>query len=356
MSIKQALIALGVGALCTFSIPVVAQESSSVVAEIGGRQVTAGELEQKESSKLLQARYKYYVAEKDVLEQYIDDQLLEMQAKKEGITVDELLKRHVSVNVQEPTEDQLRFYYEGVQTDESYETARPNIIETVKQLRMKKAQSAYITQLRSDWGVIVELSQPSARVEAGNSPRLGSDKAPVQIIEYADYECPYCQKVAPDILRLKEQFGDQVSVVYKDFPLPMHPNAARAAEGARCAGVQGKFWEFHNYLFESKKLKESDMKAEARVLKLDGDKFDQCLDKQEQFESLKKEAQDAQKLGLSGTPSFFINGHFMSGAIGYAKLHDTVVQELAVANADKKQSSAMVTQNKTDQNKDQSKQ
>jgi protein-disulfide isomerase len=351
MSIKQALIALGVGALCTFSIPVVAQESSSVVAEIGGHQVTAGELEQKESSKLLQARYKYYVAEKDVLEQYIDDQLLEMQAKKEGITVDELLKRHVSVNVQEPTEDQLRFYYEGVQTDESYETARPNIIETVRQLRMKKAQQAYITQLRSDWGVIVELSQPSARVEAGNSPRLGSDKAPVQIIEYADYECPYCQKVAPDILRLKEQFGDQVSVVYKDFPLPMHPNAARAAEGARCAGVQGKFWEFHNYLFESKKLKESDMKAEARVLKLDGDKFDQCLDKQEQFESLKKEAQDAQKLGLSGTPSFFVNGHFMSGAIGYAKLHDTVVQELAVANAEKKQSSAMVTQNKSDQSK-----
>jgi protein-disulfide isomerase len=343
MSIKQALIALGLGALCTFSIPVFAQESSSVIAEIGGRQITTGELEQKEANKLLQARYKYYVAEKDTLEQYIDDQLLQMQAKKEGITVDELLKRHVSVNVQEPTEDQLRFYYEGVQTDESYETARPNIIETVKQLRMKKAQQAYITQLRSDWGVIVELSQPSARVEAGNSPRLGSDKAPVQIIEYADYECPYCQKVAPDLIRLKEQFGDQVSFVYKDFPLPMHPNAARAAEGARCAGVQGKFWEFHDYLFETKKLKESDMKAEARTLKLDGDKFDQCLDKQEQFESLKKEAQDAQKLGLSGTPSFFVNGHFMSGAIGYAKLRDTVQQELASGSADKKQSTAMVS-------------
>jgi protein-disulfide isomerase len=300
-------------------------------------------LEQKQASKLLQARYKYYVAEKDVLEQYIDDQLLELQAKKEGITVDELLKRHVSVKVQEPTEDQLRFYYEGVQTDESYETARPNIIETVRQLRMKKAQQAYITQLRSDWGVIVELSQPSARVEAGNSPRLGSDKAPVQIIEYADYECPYCQKVAPEIARLAQQFGDQVSFVYKDFPLPMHPNAARAAEGARCAGVQGKFWEFHDYLFETKKFKEADMKAEARTLKLDGDKFDQCLDKQEQFESLKKEAQDAQKLGLSGTPSFFVNGHFMSGAIGYAKLRDMVQQELASGSADKKQSTAMVS-------------
>jgi protein-disulfide isomerase len=353
MSIKHTLIALGLGAaLCTFSIPVISQESSSVVAEIGGHPVTAGELEQKEASKLLQARYKYYVAEKDALEQYIDDQLLEMQAKKESVSVDELLKRHVSINVQEPTEDQLRFYFEGVQTDESYETARPNIIETVHQLRMKKAREAYVTELRAEYGVIVELSQPSAHIEAGNAPRLGSEKAPVQIIEYADYECPYCQKVSPELNRLKAQFGDQVSLVYKDFPLPMHPNAARAAEGARCAGVQGKFWEFHDFLFETKKLKEADMKAEARVLKLDGDKFDQCLDKQEQFESLKKDAQDAQRLGLSGTPSFFINGHFMSGAIGYAKLRETVVQELAAGNAEKKTSTAVVSLKDQDKDKD----
>jgi protein-disulfide isomerase len=207
---------------------------------------------------------------------------------------------------------------------------------------MKKARATYITQLREDYGVVVELNQPSAHIEAGNAPRLGSEKAPVQIIEYADYECPYCQKVSPDLLKIKEQFGDQVSLVYKDFPLPMHPNAARAAEGARCAGVQGKFWEFHDFLFATKKLKEDDMKAEARALKLDTDKFDQCLDKQEQFESLKKDAQDAQRLGLSGTPSFFINGHFMSGAIGYAKLRETVLQQLAAKNAATKQSAAVV--------------
>ena len=314
-----------------------------MIAEIGGRSVTASELEEKQASKLLQARYKYYVAQRDALEQYIDDQLLEMQAKKESVSVDELLKRHVSVNVPQPTEDQLRFYYEGVQTDEPYETARPNIIQTVQQLRTKKAREAYITTLRADYSVVVELNQPSARVEAGNAPRIGSEKAPVQIIEYADYECPYCQKVSPDLKRLQEQFGDQVSLVYKDFPLPMHPLAAKAAEGARCAGAQGKFWEFHDFLYETKKLQVADMKAEARVLKLDGDRFDQCLDKGEQFAGLKKDAQDAQRLGMQGTPSFFINGHFMSGAIGYAKLRETVLQELAAGNGAKKQAAAMVT-------------
>ena len=163
MLIKQTMIALGLGvALGAFSIPAVGQNDSSVVAEIGGRKVTAEELEQKQAGKLLQARYKYYLAERDALEQFIDDELLEMQAKKESVSVEELLKRHVLINVQEPTEDQLRFYYEGVQTDESYEAARSNIIDTVHQLRTKKAQAAYVAELRGAYGVVVELAQPSA--------------------------------------------------------------------------------------------------------------------------------------------------------------------------------------------------
>src|SRR5271170_6599574 len=131
MSSKHSAIALGLGvalgALGVFSIPAVSQDST-VVAEIGGHTVTADDLLQKEGSKLLQARYKYYVAERDALQQYIDDQILEMQAQKESITVDELVKRHVSVSVLEPTEDQLRFYFEGVQTDEPFDIARPKII------------------------------------------------------------------------------------------------------------------------------------------------------------------------------------------------------------------------------------
>lgn len=351
MSSHRTLIALGLGlALGTFSItvPAFGQDDSGVIAEIGGRKVTADELEQKQAGKLLQAKYKYYLAERDALEQYIDEQLLEQQAKKESVTVEELLKRHVSVQVQEPTEDQLRFYYEGVQTDESYEAARSNIIDTVHQLRTKKARAAYIAALRADYGVVVELNQPSAHVEIGNSPRLGSDKAPVQIVEFADYECPYCQKVHEDLNRVREQFGNQVSVVYKDFPLPMHPLAAKAAEAAHCAGAQGKFWEFHDALFQSKRLQMSDLKQEAAVLKLDAARFDQCLASGEQTAGIRKDTLEGQRLGLTGTPSFFINGHFMSGAIGYMKLRETVLQELATLDASKKQSAALVPSRDTE--------
>jgi protein-disulfide isomerase len=342
MLTKCSLIALGLGmALSAFSMPALGQSESGVVAEIAGRKVTADELEDKEAGKLLQAKYKYYLAERDALDQYIDDQLLEMQAKKEGVTLDELFKRHVAVHVPEPTEDQLRFYYEGVQTDETYESARPNIIETVKQLRTKKARDAYIADLRGQYGVVVELNQPSAHVEVANAPRLGPENAPVQIIEFADYECPYCQKVNEDLARLRDQFGSQVSVVYKDFPLPMHPLAAKASEAAHCAGAQGKFWEYHDSLFQTKRLQTSDLKQQATALKLDLAKFDQCLESGEQVASVKKDANEGKRLGLQGTPSFFINGHFMSGAIGYMKLRDTVLQELGAVTTAKKQSAVL---------------
>jgi len=343
MLAKHTLIALGLGiAMGAFSIPAVGQNDANVVAEIAGRKITADELEQKQAGKLLQAKYKYYLTERDALDLFIEDQLLEMQAKKEGVTLDELFKRHVAINVPEPTEDQLRFYYEGVQTDESYESARPNIISTVHQLRTKKARDAYIAQLRGEYGVVVELDQPSAKVEVKDAVRLGSEKAPVQIIEFADYECPYCQKVNDDLRRLREQFGDQVSLVYKDFPLPMHPLAERAAEAARCAGVQGKFWEYHDSLFDTKKLHTTELKEEARTLNLDADRFNKCLDSGEQSAVVKKDSQEAQRLGLQGTPSFFINSHFMSGSIGYVKLRETVLQELSGTIAAKKQSAALV--------------
>ncbi|MGA9529939.1 MAG: thioredoxin domain-containing protein [Terriglobales bacterium] len=329
MSTKYALMALGLGvALGASSIPAVGQNGSDVVAEIGGHKITVEQLEHDEAGKLLQARYKYYIAEHDALQHLIDEQLVDMAAKKEGLSRDDLFKKHVTPNVPEPTEDQLRFYYEGVQTDEPYETARPHIIETIHQLRLKKARDAYLAELRSEFGVVIELSQPSAQVEAGNDPRLGAANAPVQIVEFADYECPYCQQVNADLGRLREQFGNKVSLVYKDFPLPMHSLAQKAAEAARCAGVQGKFWEFHDYLFETKRLQTTYLKEEARTLKLDTDRFDKCLQTGEQRDIVKKDSEEGQQLGLEGTPSFFINGHFMSGAISYAKLRETVMQEL----------------------------
>jgi protein-disulfide isomerase len=323
------LVALELVVTMSLGFQSMAAQEVTVIAEIGDHKVTAEELQQKEGSKLLQARYKYFVAERDALDQLINEELLEMQARREGVTIEELLKRHVVVQAEEPTLDQLRFYYEGLDTDQPFEALRDKILESVHQVRIKKARNAYLDSLRSQYGVLVELAPPSVHVDIAGAPRLGQQNAPVQLVEFADYECTYCQRVYPELKRLRENMGDKVALVYKDFPLPMHPLAEKAAEAARCAGAQGKFWEFHDALFESRKLQADDLKQDARVLKLDAARFDQCLDSGEQADAVKKDFTEGQRLGLSGTPSFFANGHFLTGAVSYAKLRETVEQELA---------------------------
>lgn len=311
------------------------QDGSTVVAEVGGHKITLADLEQQAAAKLLQARYKYYLAQRDALDQLIDDQLLRSQAGRENVSVEELLKRHVESQIKEPTDEQLRFVYDTVATDQPFEAVREKLLETAHQLRLKKARTAYLESLRSEYGVVVELSQPSAEVEMGNSPRRGPENAPVQVVEFADYQCPYCQKINPDLSKLLEDFGSKVAVVFKDFPLPAHPAAEKAAEAARCAGVQGKFWEFHDALFQNKKLEVAELKEQARAFQLDTASFDRCLDIGEQASAVQKDLAQGQHLGLTGTPSFFVNGHFLSGAVGYRKLRDQVEQELTPSSPPK---------------------
>jgi thiol-disulfide isomerase/thioredoxin len=249
MLYSRIVVALGLGvALTVVANPGAAQDGSNVIAEVGDRKITADDLQQKEAGKLLQARYKYYLAERDALDQLIDQQLLEMQAAREGLSIDELLQHHIELQIKPPTEDQIRFYYEGLQTDEPYEVMRSKILDSVHEARFNKARTAYIASLRAESKVVVQLAQPSAQVDVTGSPRRGPENAAVQLVEFADYECPYCQKVHPDLVKLQQQFGNNVALIYKDFPLPMHPLAQKAAEAARCARVQGKFWEYHDAL------------------------------------------------------------------------------------------------------------
>lgn len=322
-------IALGLGLLCGI-VPQIAagQDGANVIAQVGDRKITAGELQEKEAGMLLQAQYKYFLAEREALNQLIDQNLLELAAAKEKVSMDELLKRHVEVNVAQPSDDQLKFYYEGLDTDEPYEAVKEKIIQTIHTLRTAKARDAYVSALRNEFSVSVDLTQPSAHVEVADAPRLGPKDAPVQLVEFADYECPYCQKVHLELKRLREQYGDKVAVVYKDFPLPMHPMAEKAAEAASCAKVQNKFWEYHDALYDTKKFQIPDLKEQAAKLNLDMDRFNRCLDKGEQAASVRRDATEGLHLGLTGTPSFFANGHFLSGAVSYIQLTQTVQDEL----------------------------
>ena len=194
------------------------------------------------------------MSQRKALDQLVDEELLSVEAGRQHLTVDELLQKKVYKDIKDPTEDQLQVYYEGMESNEPYPAVRDRVLEHIRQLRRDKARAAYSKELRSQANLRILLSPPVASVNVEGAFVKGSKNAPVQLVEFADYECPYCQQVNPLIQKLEEEYGDKLSVAYKDFPLPMHHRSEKAAEAARCAGEQGKYWEYHDVLYYSHSL------------------------------------------------------------------------------------------------------
>jgi len=305
-----------------------AETPHQVVARVSGSELTLGDLQHNEGGKLLQAQYQFYLSERKALEELIDNRLLADEASRKAIPLEQLLETEVYKDVKDPTEDQLEVYYEGLDTQEPFQSVRGDVLQHIRDLRRAKARAAYVENLRKQSKINILLMPPEAQVDTAKAFTSGSPDAPVVLVEFADYQCPYCQKVNPVIQQLKKEYGDKLTVVFKDFPLPGHHSSEKAAEATRCAGEQGKFWQYHDVLFYSKLLEVDALKEHARVLKLDGDRFDTCLDSGTEASAVKKDLDEAKSLGLTGTPSFFVNGHFFSGVVDYGALKDMVNQQL----------------------------
>jgi protein-disulfide isomerase len=166
-------------------------------------------------------------------------------------------------------------------------------------------------------------------VPVGTSPSTGPADAWVTIVEFSDFQCPFCARVEPTVAQLLSKFPDKIRLVYRDYPLPNHGDAPKAAEAAHCAGDQGKYWEMHGRLFSNQdKLKVPDLKAQARELGLDGAKFDQCLDSGEKARLVEESRKAGDEAGVSGTPAFFINGRLLAGAQPLSAFEEIVNAEL----------------------------
>jgi protein-disulfide isomerase len=307
--------------------------ASNILVEINGTKITLADFERKHPTALFQAQNSYYEAQRKAIESFVDQYLMEEQAKKENITVSELLERHIISKIaKEPSEEALRVFYEGVDTNEPFEAVRSRIVEGLRQRRALKLRTAYLESLRSQAKIKVQLAPPRAAISLKDTAVKGPARALVTLVEYADYECPYCQQIVPVVAKLRSEFKDQLAYAFKDLPLPMHANAQKAAEASRCAESQGKYWEYHDLLFVRKQFEADGLKGLARELKLDGEKFDKCLDSGEKAEAVRLHASEAQSLGLQGTPSFFVNGRAVNGAVSYESLRALIEEELRAAS------------------------
>jgi protein-disulfide isomerase len=305
--------------------------TGKVVVEIDGKKITDADLQSKYSGRLFQARSTYYQAERQAVDEFIEEYLLERAAKAENVTVEQLLERHVNNAIpKDPPEEMLRLYYEVVNPQGPYSEVRPQLLEHLRKIRLAKAKAAYLQSLHSKASVTFGLQAPRATISLKNTSVRGNADAPIMLIEYADYECPYCQEVQPVVDKILNEYKGKIAFVFKDLPLPMHANAPKAAEAARCAETQGKFWEYHDLVLAKKQLDLSKLKEYARDLKLDTANFDKCLDSGAKSELIAAELSEGQALGLNGTPSFFINGRAVVGNLTVEQLRDIINEELGI--------------------------
>jgi len=253
------------------------------------------------------------------------------EARRENLTVEKLLERQVKDRIKIPTEAQLKFFYDTLDTNQSFDTLRQKISDRIAQTQEKKLLGNYVASLRVKENARILLQPPKFDIILGEAPISGSKDAPVTMVEFADFECPYCRQTEPNLQKLREQFPDKLRIVYKNFPLPMHSHAQKAAEAGLCAAEQGKFWPYHDKLMAQTppQLEVPQLKTLAASLKLDTASFDQCLDSGKEAATVSHDVEQGKTLGVEGTPSFFVNGYFLSGAVQYDKLRDLVEQQLA---------------------------
>jgi protein-disulfide isomerase len=329
---NRTLILLAVGAVISFAGPQnvgPSEADDAVVAEIDGARITLADFEGQHPLALFPARNAFFDSERKAIEAYVDEYLLERKAKAEGVSVAELLKRHVESKIEgDPSDEALRVYYEGLDTKESFEAVRSNILQHIREKRLERAKSAYMEGLRSAANIVLKVGPPRASISLANVPLRGPADAKVTLVEYADYECMYCQQAQPDLDKLEAQFKGKIAFVYKDLPLPMHAHAEKAAEAALCAGEQNKYWEYHDRLFKTKELALPQLKAAAGELGLDTHAFETCLDTGQRADVLKTTLDEATTLGLQGTPTFFLNGQYFKGIPKYEQLRQMVEAEL----------------------------
>jgi protein-disulfide isomerase len=315
------------------------ENASAPVAKIGAQTITAGELDEAVKGELKQLEQQYqeqqYQLKRQALESMLRRRVFEAKAKAANVTPDELVNKEVVGKVAEPTDAEIRALYDaakaGGQQLPPLEQVKPDIIRYVKNQKAQGELAAYYDKLKQEMKVEVLLPAyvpPKVAVEA-TGPSKGPQDAPVTIVEFSDYQCPFCVRAEPTVKEVLAAYPGKVRLVHRDYPLPSHGLAPKAAEAAHCAGDQQKYWEMHDRLYAANgKLGIPELKTYAREVGVDGAKFDKCLDSGEKATLVAFHQKAGEAAGVTGTPAFFVNGRPISGAQPLDAFKAVIDQEL----------------------------
>ncbi len=304
-------------AVVALSLPLLALAQGEVVATVNGTPIYASELPIQ--AKLTALKRQEYDAKVQAARELAAKKIVEKAAQAKGQTVDEFLEAEVDSKVKEPTEDELRGFYLAKQNDfgGTFESAHDQVRQSYRNLELQQLRQSLGQQVFKDADIRIVLAPPRSEIDFGSGPQRGASKAPVTIVEFSDFQCPYCKGALPVLKQVTEKYGDQVQFLFKDFPLSdIHPQAQAAAEAAHCAEEQGRFWEYHDGLFALAPNFDAAhfvaLAAQVGVKDMTG--FQTCVESRKYKSRVEQDASLGQTLGVDGTPMFFINGIGLSGA------------------------------------------
>jgi protein-disulfide isomerase len=303
------------------------------VATVGGETIYDQDLTPTVEGQLLSLHNQEFEIKRKGLDSLIEQKLIDKAAKEKGLTTDKLLQQEVESKVQDPSDAEIEGFYLAQRDrlnrplDDALKT---QLRASIKQVQTRQIREDYLKRLRSESEVVVLLSPPRVQVAYDAKRLRGNANSPVMIVEFSDYQCPYCHQAESTVQEVLAKYGDKVSFSYRDFPLTaIHSQAMIAAEASRCAQEQGQFWEYHDQLFKATKLEKDDLIEYARNLKLDEKQFDSCLTSDKYKSDIEQDLEEGRRAGVTGTPGFFINGVEVSGARPNSEFAKIIDDELA---------------------------
>jgi protein-disulfide isomerase len=321
-------------AICFAQPPSGPAPKGEPVASIAGQPILEDELGPLVEAQLRQLQYQEYEVRRKALDDLISRKLLAARAKEKGCSTEELLRREVDDKLPEPGDAEIQAFYFSQRnlSNVPFEDARKELVAVLKQHKAEQARRGYIDNLRQSADVVVMLPQPRVQISYDPARSLGNPDAPVTIVEFADFECPYCRMAAGTVQQLLNKYGDRVRFTFRDFPLReihFHSRSESAAEAARCATEQGKFREYHDALFASSpRLGDDDLREQARAVGLNMTRFSSCLREGRFKAQVEADLKMGLQAGVTGTPAFFVNGVFLNGSQPLSVFESTIDAEL----------------------------
>jgi len=294
--------------------PATPAERARVFAVVNGRNITSGDIEDSLRPLVYSAQQRIHQLRTRDLDLRVNDIVLEQEAQKRGVTSRALLEAEVGAKVPVVTETQAQEFFNQnkARLNGEFAQLKYQIIEYLQEQERNKLTAALADRLRKAAGVQTFLIEPAApvyQIAVDDQPSKGSPSAAVTVVKFTDFQCPSCAQANPILQRLAAEYGDRVRFVVRDFPLPDHANARKAAEAAEAAREQGKYWEYTELLYRNQSALEVDkLKQYATALGLDRARFDAALDGGKFAEKVERDLLDGQKVGVGGTPTIFING------------------------------------------------